>query len=644
MSDSQTSHYDTFMNTGRSVMVLDSIRAVCEAINNDALASSKEQPVIAGIENPCATLGSSSQFYTTIPLRPLTGDCNFLLNNYIHHRIPIMCKIDCEKVQTFNANGTYTKSADTNGPVSNIDFAIYTLSSSLLPKHFQLMIGNTVIYQNTFQRTEATVTINSLPPDVVEKSDDITTMSKLMNRKVIPGAYLTWDATPIVDTTTNTTSYPNTKTFTFIIDTTIDMQRFAPIISNLAFIPVEYGDIKLRLFYEDLLNALDISILPSQRNSNGTNGKISHNNLNVIERKPLMSEEGISFIEPQITTLTNTTNGTKEHTSPDTNPDIYPQQINVTHGADAPSTAITTTGGDTFVWKVDKTKCGWGTTVDSGNMLVEIVQSTFRLREESKILLKNYIMQDNRLIIPTHTWSTALGLSKMTQHSAEALWNFSAYNIDMLAITFPLTQAFESYLPTPQFKDFDVKLNSKSVNYIPYKGIDARFIKDTKQAFLNTDEYATNENLTYSLRRYNSLVGTNINDTGTLTKSIYSSYKCNSNTIDYKPNTFCYAINLTPPNSFEKGMCVASSNPQAAQVRLTYNLDTDNAAPTSAIIQSKEYNHLWSNVYELGTSSDKITSNPMILALQACCLVLIYNPIIGACQAGEVVFVEPFVE
>ena len=88
MTDAQTSHYDTFENTGRSVLVLDSIRAVCEAINNDALAASKEQPIIAGIENPASTLGTGGTLYTTIPLRPLTGDCNFLLNNYIHCRIP----------------------------------------------------------------------------------------------------------------------------------------------------------------------------------------------------------------------------------------------------------------------------------------------------------------------------------------------------------------------------------------------------------------------------------------------------------------------------------------------------------------------------------------------------------------------------
>lgn len=612
MSDTQTSHYDTFQNTGRSVMVLDSIRAVCEAINNDALASTKEQPVIAGIENPCSTLGQGSQLYTTVPLRPLTGDCNFLLNNYIHHRIPFNIKLTSKQVTEWSDTGvpTYSETAADGNPTSDIDFAIYFLSSSLMPKRFQLMIGNTVIYQNTFQRTEATVTINSLPPDVVEKSDDITTMSKLMQRKTIPGIYLTWPAGQ------------NTMTFNFEIDTAIDLQRFAPIISNLAFIPVEYGDLKLRLFYDDLLNALDISVLPSERNANGvtwstgtiTAAGISHNGLNVVERKPLMSPDGIDFIEPQIASMTPT--------------------------GDSAAT-ISLSGGKNLHWEVDRTACSWGYPLAGQQVLVEIIQSTFRLREESKILLKNYIMQDNRLIIPTHTWSTALALSKLdaNQGAGQVLWNFSAYNIDMLAVTFPMSQSFESYLPTPQFTSFDLKLNSKSVNYIPYEGTgDARMIKDTKQAFLNTDEYATNENLTYSLKRFNSQVGANLAD-GRLTTSLYHPYVNSSNTIDYKPNTFCYAINLTPPNSFEKGMCVASSNPQAAQLRLNYQLlDQASYTPATSTLNSLSMNHMWNKFYD----STKRESNPMALALQACCLVLIYNPIVGACQAGEVVFVEPF--
>lgn len=617
MSDPSTAHYDTFQNTGRSVLVLDSIRAVCEAINNDALASSKEQPVMAGIENNCTALGTGAQMYTTVPLRPLTGDCNFLLNNYIHHRIPFRIPMKCQKIVGYNSDGTPNLSTAVDAaPASDIDYAIYFLSSALIPKRFQLMIGNTVIYQNTFQRTEATVTINSLPPDVVEKSDDITTMSKLLNRKTIPGQYFTWKAAE------------QTQSLNFTIDTTIDLQRFAPIISNLAFIPVEYGDLKLRLFYDDLFNALDISVLPSNRNGDGvtfsgTNDAnvatetISHNNLNIIERKPLLT--GVVFKEPQIAVMTN---GTPSGTG---------------------ACTVSFAGGHTLRFSVvgseskaqGDTYYSWG---DNNQTLVEIVQSTFRLREESKILLKNYIMQDNRLIIPTHTWSTALALNGPSKVGGQMMWNFSAYNIDMLAFTFPINSNYESYLPNPLFTDFDVKLNSKSVNYLPYQDPSAymsRFVKDTKQAFLNTDEYATNENLTYSLKPFSTIYNGTINGSQ-LANHVYEAYKCNSNNIEFKPNTFCYAINLTPPNSFEKGMCVASSNPQAAQLRITYNTATFQP-PGQA--DAGKYNHLWSDVYDYREHSN---TPPMALALQGCCLVLIYNPIVGACQAGEVVFVEPF--
>ena len=627
MTDAQTSHYDTFQNTGRSVMVLDSIRAVCEAINNDALAATKEQPVMAGIENPCATLGTGGNQYTTIPLRPLTGDCNFILNNYIHHRIPFNIALKSEWIQSYNADGSVNVAADSSFS-SDIDFAIYFLTSALMPKRFQLMIGNTVVFQNTFQRTEATVMINSLPPDVVEKSDEITTMTKLLERKTIPGAYFTWKGdTYKKDASTNHTVVDqvgeHTMTLNFVIDTFIDLQRFAPIISNLAFIPIEYGDLKLRLFYDGLENALDMTVLPSNRNGNGTNPNtstgvsdawsISHNNLNVIERRPLM--KGFEFVEPSI-------------------------QF---HAASADDTRFC--GGKHM--RITPTAVSWGAQVSGQDAtLIEIVQSTFRLREESKILLKNYIMTDNRLIIPTHTWSTALALNPSNggaNKSGQILWNFSAYNIDMLAFTFPLDANYESYLPNPVFKLFDLKLNSKSVNFIPYDGANsARFIKDTKQAFLNTDEYATNENLTYSLKPWMSIVGGNINAADGYKTAVLESYKTSSNNLDFKPNTFCYAINLTPPNSFEKGMCVASSNPQAMQLRLQFANEDINPYTLLNATTSLNYNHCFSNVYQWGDVT-KVTSAPMALALQGCCLVLIYNPIVGACQAGEVVFVEPFV-
>ena len=605
-------------------MVLDSIRAVCEAINNDALAATKEQPVMQGIENPAATLGSGKNQYTTIPLRPLTGDCNFLLNNYIHHRIPFAITLKAYDTKV-EGGKVVVNTASAASFASDIDYAIYFLSSALMPKRFQLMIGNTVIYQNTFQRTEATVTINSLPPDVVEKSDDITTMSKLLERKTIPGQYFTWKGNNYKitsDAVVKDTDGPTTQTCNFIIDTTIDLQRFSPIISNLAFIPIEYGDLKLRLFYDNLDDALNITVLPSQRNGYfygklgdddaHTTSIISHNNLNVVERRPL--KDGFMFIEP---TLNASCEKTSDHTF-----------------------KHSTFGGVQKAIVCDTVAWGMSSSGDNAT-IVEIVQSTFRLREESKILLKNYIMQDNRLIIPTHTWSTALALNPPSQTSGQMMWNFSAYNIDMLAFTFPINQQHEDYLPNPIFDAFDVKLNSKSVNFVPYEGTySARFIKDTKQAFLNTDEYATNENLTYSLKPYTSIINGEINDNTKFVNAVYEAYRNNSNNIEFKPNTFCYAINLTPPNSFEKGMCVASSNPQAMQLRITYNKYA--SAPSATMLADTSINQCYSDIYNFGNGAGS-TPAPFALALQGCCLVLIYNPIVGACQAGEVVFVEPFV-
>ena len=165
-------------------------------------------------------------------------------------------------------------------------------------------------------------------------------------------------------------------------------------------------------------------------------------------------------------------------------------------------------------------------------------------------------------------------------------------------------------------------LNSKSVNYIPYNYVDNRVIKDTIQAFLNDDKYGANENLV------NSLILAPY--TGTpYDKAAYASvYGDKGGPLIHRPNNFCIAKGLSPPNSFEKGYCVASSNPQSTQIRFKYSLGENIDAGLDQLNPGPIY---------------ATNAQAYCLALQDCCIVLTYNPTVGTCQAGEVVYAEPFV-
>lgn len=553
MTDYRTSHYDIeHESIGRQMFVLSAIKNMARAIDNDVIPESRQDTAMAGIENPASTMRSSGNTYTTIPLRPVSQDVNFLFKNFIHHQ--------------FRLNVSAT--ADV-APSTDVDFAIYFPSTAVIPSRIQLMIGNTSIWQNQFQRIEASCAAASVQQEVVQKSPEYVTCTKLLNREQIPGGYFTWKAGQ------------QQQTFTINLDCNIDLNHLTPLLSNLPFTTTEMGDIRLRLFYDRLEDAMCITPLPS---SNYDGSKFTLSNFHVIERLPLTKPIKIKT---------------------DTTQDLATGSNTIAASASGAKT--------TFTFNL----ASWEAT---GNG-VEIVQCNFRIETSSKDKLKNYIKKDNKLVIPTQTWSTALSTSIPNgQNTQEIVFQISAYNIYLLAFMFPYKSTWTSYYPNPKMYNIDIKLNSISVNYTPYQYIDSRVLKDTVQALLDDDKFGLNENL------LNSLTLTPF--TGIpYDKTAYANvYADKGGPLILRPNQFCLAKGMSPINSFEKGYCVASSNPGSSQVRFAYTLGENIDAGIDQLNPGPLY------------ATD---AQAYCLALQDCCLVLGYNPTIGTCQSGEIVYAEP---
>lgn len=555
MTDYQTSHYDVdHEQRGKTLMVLDAFRMMAEGVDNDVIPASREDVVISGIENPASTLRSNGSIYTTLPLRPVSKDVNFMFQNYIHH--------------DFKLNIAAT--VDVPPPV-DVDFAIYVPCVASLLSRYQLMIGNTSIRQNTFQRAEAMAAMASVPQEIVQTCPEYVTMSKLQNREPIPGGYVTWKAGK------------TQQVFTINLDVNADINHLTPLLSNIPFVTTEMGDLRLRPFYENLQEALCVTPLPSKE-YDGT--KFTLSNFHVLERLPLTKPvKFVTDTQQPLATEANTI---------------------------AKSTAGTKS---TFNFTLQS----W----EANNSGVEIVQSNFSIKEASREGLKKYIGEDNKLVIPTQTWSTCLSTSVPNGTTTqELIFQVSAYNIYLLTFLFPYNSTWQTYYPHPKMYNIDIMLNSKSVNYIPYNYVDNRVMKDTIQAFLNDDKYGANENLV------NSLILAPF--TGTpYDKTAYASvYADKGGPLIHRPNNFCIAKGLSPPNSFEKGYCVASSNPQSTQIRFKYSLGENIDAGIDQLNPGPIY---------------ATNAQAYCLALQDCCVVLTYNPTVGTCQAGEVVYAEPFV-
>lgn len=555
MSDYQTSHYDIdHEQRGKTLMVLDAFRMMAEGVDNDVIPASREDVVISGIENPASTLRSNGNIYTTLPLRPVSKDVNFMFQNYVHHdfKLNIVGNVDV-------------------APKTDVDFAIYVPCVASAPSRAQLMNGNTSIWQNQFQRAEAMAAMASVPQEIVQTCPEYVTMSKLQNREPIPGGYVTWKAGQ------------TQQTFTINLDANADINHLTPLLSNIPFTTTETGDLRLRLFYEKLDEALCITPLPAKEYDGS---KFTLSNFHVLEKLPLTKP--VKF-------MTDT-------------------QQPLATGA---NTIAASTAGQksTFTFTLQS----W----EANNAGVEIVQSNFSIKEASREGLKKYIGEDNKLVIPTQTWSTCLSTSVPNGTTTqELIFQVSAYNIYLLAFLFPYNSTWQTYYPHPKMYNIDIMLNSKSVNYIPYNYVDTRVVKDTIQAFLNDDKYGANENLV------NSLILAPY--TGTpYDKTAYASvYADKGGPLIHRPNNFCIAKGLSPPNSFEKGYCVASSNPQSTQVRFKYSLGEN----IDAGIDQLNPGPIYATNYQA-----------YCLALQDCCVVLTYNPTVGTCQAGEVVYAEPFV-
>lgn len=540
-----TQHYD-LSSRGHNALVLDTWKAQASIVDSDVIPASRENPVIQGTENQASSIKmTGGQSFTTFPLYPLTKDVNFLFQNYINVTLNLTFKITLSE--------GCTKFDD--------DLAIYLPSTSCLPSRIQLLCGNSSVWSNTFHRQEARITSASLPNSVIDKSPDYFAINKLFRKHEFPGLYVT------INGLEDATEYVVKST----LNLNIDLNQLTPLLSNIPFVTSEMGELRLRMFFENLERAFCYSVCPKKSNIEPSRP--------IVEVLPLDAS--------------------------------YP--INVVNKASTQK-QITIDNISLVDWDMSQG--------------AEIIQSCFSITEESKMLIKKYIAQDNKITIPTQTWSTNVATGNMSGTNSELVFQMSAYNVNVLAFLFPMYKNDVVYI-NPLFKELDVKFNSKSVNFIPYKPFDMRIYKDTIQALLNDDCIGANTNLTESINP--AYICNGDDDNFSKTKNVLGTTRCNTRYFWRDPNNYVLAFGLSPVNTFEKGFNMASSNPGSTQIRLKYSY-----ADRSKLFGGGGFYDSIPNLLTTNTPS-----NPLCACLCDCCLVLEYNPIVGRAQSGCLVYAEP---
>lgn len=547
-----TQHYD-LSSRGHNALVLDTWKAQASIVDNDVIPASRENPVIQGTENQASSIKmTGGQSFTTFPLYPLAKDVNFLFQNYIN--VTLNLKFEIEFV-------------DACGEMLD-DLAIYLPSTSCLPSRIQLLCGNSSVWSNTFHRQEARITSASLPNAVIDKSPDYFAINKLFRKHEFPGFYVK------LGSASNETKH----TINTTLNLNIDLNQLTPLLSNIPFVTSEMGELRLRMFFENLDRAFCYS----------TCSKIG----DVVPLKPVVEVLPLDAVYP----------------------------VNVL--------CWDTSSSKTLSVKKDTSIKGIKLVDWDMSQGAEIVQSCFSITEESKMLIKKYIAQDNKITIPTQTWSTNVATGNMSGTNSELVFQMSAYNVNVLAFLFPMYKNDVVYI-NPLFKELDVKFNSKSVNFIPYKPFDMRIYKDTIQALLNDDCIGANTNLTESINP--AYICNGDDDNFTRSKSVFGTSTSNVRYLWRDPNNYVLAFGLSPVNTFEKGFNMASSNPGSTQIRLKY----------SYADRSKLYGGggFYGKIPDLLAANTP--SNPLCACLCDCCLVLEYNPVVGRAQSGCLVYAEP---
>lgn len=549
-----TQHYD-LTGRGQTQLILDTWKNQATIIDNDVIPASRENPVIQGTENQANSIRKSGgQLFTTFPLYPLSKDVNFLFQNYINLTLNLKIVIEADAAVDFSNKSS---------------MAIYFPSTACIPSRLQILCGNSSIWSNTFHRQEARLTAASLPNSVIDKSPDYFAINKLFRRHEFPG-FIVNDLNIVKITGAGDDilkKYYNGKNAMLVertLNLNIDLNQLTPLLSNIPFVTSEMGELRLRLFFENLERAMCVSmigLIPTESKSN------------IIEVIPF--EQEFSYSGKKIT--------------------VHLHDWDMSQGA-------------------------------------EIVQSCFSIKEESKMEIKKYIAQDNKITIPTQTWSSNVATNNFQMPNSELVFQVSAYNVNVLSFLFPMYKSDVVY-PNPLFKELDVKFNSKSVNYIPYKPFDMRIFKDTIQALLNDDCIGANTNLTESINPAYILNGDN-DDFGESVKVLNEGTKENQTFYWRNPNNYCLAFGLSPVNTFEKGFNMASSNPGSTQIRLKYSY-----YDRTKLFAGYDTDTFYNSVPNLITSNG--ASNPICACLCDCCLVLEYNPIVGRAQSGCLVFAEP---
>lgn len=565
-------------------VILDELMDQLEAAQSGLVPSSIIQSVVSGVQNVPSNIvqsrigGNSSTAYTTLPLSPISDNC-CIDKSYIN------LQFDC------NFNIVAETGSGEAIEETNIPLYIGFRDGAQIFNQIQILIENSAIWQTVYQREEALIAYNALPETEIRGNPQYASIDKLKENLNCPMKKI------IVNIPGTSASTSRTIPINIKFKMTVDLNRLTPLLSNLHFTTPHMGNLRLKLFLQQMEKAL--FICPDYSAVRATAG---------VQQSWQFYPFGTLFNNGNPVNLISVMN-------------LYTVKGNSLGNLSSLKIQQPTGTTDFISFKSDG--------------LIEIVQTNFKIKDAEYKQLTDYFADMGSVIIPSQTFSTnVFNNSEIISgnYPQSQIGSVGGYNIDFISVWQhpPTCPSIGTKL---YGQNIQLILDGRPINPIPYRSIEDKCIVDSTQALIDTDTEEINKDYIRSLNLYNDPSGQS--DYLTASKlQTYTGANYNSSTVMTfdNPNSFVLNFATNLPDAFHSGACILENSNRQANIRF---LVGSVAGSSDSLYNSTDY------PYNLNVMNSDLVSG--FTCFCDCCIVLNYDRDRGTCFDGSLSWAAPYV-
>ena len=622
------------------MIIVDEILDQMEAVKSGVVPGSVNLAYQPSVENVLTQLiqqrfgGASSSNFTTYPLFPVIANCS-IDKSFVHLKYKFRFGFSFKP-------GVALTAASHDEIVIPLRLGLHM--NSQLPNMYQLLIENATFVTSTFQRQESVLSYNSLPETEIRGNQQYSSIEKMQNGIMNqPMKRILIRYQPSADVAADATIKLNCE---IQYETSIDLNRLTPLLSNMHYTTKHVGRLRLRLFFQQIEKAFYFcpDYACPALNAPVTCAVTLGSAYSQTDTAAAINT-GVNAAIKQMTFQSAIKNSywsfypLSEYIDTEIDKTVIPFYGYVLTTVDTARFIKSITAVDKVKFSNLMSDAANVSTISNTLPVFEcsdsaICQTTFDIRYEEYQRLESHYTSMGSIILPTQTWQT----NPFDGAPTTTAWNQSyvgvgqGNNIDMVAVWATSNNAPGTFYTLP-LKQIQLLLNGSPLVPVPYPHVDERAITDFTQALMDTDNEEINHDYLRSLR---FLV---VDDANPYAVSIRDTY-CGtvqgigsvSTTPDFaNPNTFAMVFSTNLPNSFHTGKCVLEDTVNTPKLQLIGSYDLTN--------QSSR------NTYPIWYDNTNATSGTQLGFSLFCdtCIVLKYDAARGVCFDGLLSFAAPYI-